>query len=142
MVRDSKKNKKKKKDEDKVYKSVVSGKLNLKSGKFKKSNKKSKRKKAEKDVFHKLKDKEKEKDEQREEKKDSKSEIKGFKSDFEKAMEEMTDSEKRFLERQKMNESYFIKKQSQMTHRERIEEYNVNLSNLSEHHDIPKVGPG
>ena len=26
--------------------------------------------------------------------------------------------------------------------RERIAEYNEHLSNLSEHHDIPKVGPG
>ena len=69
-------------------------------------------------------------------------EYKPFKSDFEKAMQELTDSERRFLERQKMNESYFIKKQSVKTHRQRIEEYNNNLANLSEHHDIPKVGPG
>lgn len=29
-----------------------------------------------------------------------------------------------------------------MTHRQRIDEYNKRLSAMSEHHDIPKVGPG
>jgi protein FAM32A len=28
------------------------------------------------------------------------------------------------------------------SHRERVQEYNEKLSKLSEHHDIPKVGPG
>lgn len=134
MVRDTKK-------EGKVYKSVINGKLNLKSGKFKKSKKKSNKKKKKKirDI-----------DENKIEKKlnnmsDNKienKEYKAFKSDFEKAMEELTESEKQFLQRQKMNESYFIKKQSEKTHRQRIEEYNNNLADLSEHHDIPKVGPG
>lgn len=29
-----------------------------------------------------------------------------------------------------------------MTHRQRIDEYNKRLSAMTEHHDIPKVGPG
>ena len=28
------------------------------------------------------------------------------------------------------------------SHRERVAEYNAHLASLSEHHDIPKVGPG
>lgn len=150
MVRDTKK-------ETKAYKSAVGGKLNLKAGKFKKSKKKSKKKLKKKKAHDidgnktekKLKDIESNKDineenNMKDNNKDNTNnkEYKPFKSDFEKAMEELTDSEKQFLERQKMNESYFINKQSQMTHRQRIEQYNNNLAELSEHHDIPKVGPG
>lgn len=29
-----------------------------------------------------------------------------------------------------------------MTYRQRIDEYNRRLASMSEHHDIPKVGPG
>lgn len=29
-----------------------------------------------------------------------------------------------------------------MTYRQRVDEYNKRLASLSEHHDIPKVGPG
>ena len=68
--------------------------------------------------------------------------VKQRRSDYEKAIEELTPSEKAFLERQRLNDSTIIKRQSMKTHRQRIEEYNTNLSNLSEHHDIPKVGPG
>jgi protein FAM32A len=28
------------------------------------------------------------------------------------------------------------------THKERVEELNTYLSKLSEHHDMPKIGPG
>jgi protein FAM32A len=35
-----------------------------------------------------------------------------------------------------------VKKAAQKSHREKIEELNQKLANLSEHHDIPKVGPG
>merc|ERR1719273_1595443 len=145
MVRDGKK-------EKKAYKSAVRGKLSLKSGKFKKSTKKKKIKKK-KDKIRDIEDtgskgKEEKNDaentEQIEQKENQEttSKVKGFKSDYEKALEEMTPSERAFLDRQKKNESYHIKQQSMKTHRQRIEQYNTNLSNLSEHHDIPKVGPG
>jgi len=29
-----------------------------------------------------------------------------------------------------------------LTHKERVEKFNTDLSKLSEHYDIPKVGPG
>mmetsp|Transcript_53131 Transcript_53131/g.88059 ORF Transcript_53131/g.88059 Transcript_53131/m.88059 type:complete len:141 (-) Transcript_53131:201-623(-) len=140
MVRDDKSTVSKK--EHKAYKSVVHGKLNLKSKKMKKTKKSSsfsKIKKATKKNVRDLDDtttiKQKNSD-------DQKTEYKALQSDFEKAMEELTESERRFLERQKLNETHFIKKRSQKTHRQRIEDYNSTLSNLSEHHDIPKVGPG
>lgn len=131
MVRDSKK-------EKKAYKSVVKGKLNLKSGKFKKSKKKSSKKK------RKIRDIESESIDSKgtEEKSNDVDAVKQRRSDYEKAIEELTPSEKAFLERQRLNDSTIIKRQSMKTHRQRIEEYNTNLSNLSEHHDIPKVGPG
>lgn len=35
-----------------------------------------------------------------------------------------------------------LKKLAQMSHRDRVKEFNEHLAKLSEHHDIPKVGPG
>lgn len=34
------------------------------------------------------------------------------------------------------------KKMALKSHRERVAEFNAHLASLSEHHDIPKVGPG
>lgn len=34
------------------------------------------------------------------------------------------------------------KKMAQKSHRERVADFNAHLASLSEHHDIPKVGPG
>jgi protein FAM32A len=35
-----------------------------------------------------------------------------------------------------------VAKQAAQSHRDRVAEFNQKLENLSEHHDIPKVGPG
>lgn len=35
-----------------------------------------------------------------------------------------------------------IRKEASKTHKEKVSEFNRYLENLSEHHDIPKVGPG
>lgn len=35
-----------------------------------------------------------------------------------------------------------ISKMASKSHRERVQEFNEYLTNLTEHHDIPKVGPG
>jgi hypothetical protein len=50
---------------------------------------------------------------------------------------------------QKKHEEYLAKRETERlskaaakSHRERVQEYNDKLSQLSEHHDIPKVGPG
>lgn len=53
-----------------------------------------------------------------------------------------TKAEIQFEEAQRKRESELIKKRLAKTHRQRIEEYNEYLASLSEHHDIPKVGPG
>lgn len=35
-----------------------------------------------------------------------------------------------------------LKREGVKTHKERVEELNKYLSGLSEHHDMPKIGPG
>jgi protein FAM32A len=35
-----------------------------------------------------------------------------------------------------------LKKEGAKTHKQRVEELNNYLSTLSEHHDMPKIGPG
>ncbi|KAK9810731.1 hypothetical protein WJX73_003603 [Symbiochloris irregularis] len=53
-----------------------------------------------------------------------------------------TAAEKRFDERAAQQEAGRIKKLAAKSHRERVAQFNDYLANLSEHHDIPKVGPG
>jgi protein FAM32A len=35
-----------------------------------------------------------------------------------------------------------LQKEGVKTHKQRVEELNKYLSNLSEHHDMPRIGPG
>jgi len=56
----------------------------------------------------------------------------GGKTAAEKAMEEMR--RKRLHDR--------LAKEGVKTHKQRVEELNKYLSNLSEHHDMPRIGPG
>ncbi|KDR85453.1 hypothetical protein GALMADRAFT_108579 [Galerina marginata CBS 339.88] len=53
-----------------------------------------------------------------------------------------TDAEKRFEEVQKRRLEQRIAKLAHKTHKDRVNEFNAHLESLSEHHDIPKVGPG
>ncbi|KAF9486291.1 DUF1754-domain-containing protein [Pholiota conissans] len=53
-----------------------------------------------------------------------------------------TDAEKRFEEVQKRRLEQRIAKLAHKTHKDRVNEFNSHLESLSEHHDIPKVGPG
>jgi protein FAM32A len=53
-----------------------------------------------------------------------------------------TEAERRHEERASKLEEERIRKLGQKSHRDRIKEFNEKLANLSEHHDIPKVGPG
>ena len=39
-------------------------------------------------------------------------------------------------------EQRLIAKMAAKTHREKVQDFNVYLAKLSEHHDIPRVGPG
>eukprot|EP00884_Botryococcus_braunii_P011278 jgi/Botrbrau1/20150/Bobra.0173s0052.1 len=53
-----------------------------------------------------------------------------------------TAAEKRHDELMAKKEGERVKKWAAKSHRERINEFNNYLQDLSEHHDIPKVGPG
>ncbi|KAH6558799.1 hypothetical protein KP509_1Z045100 [Ceratopteris richardii] len=53
-----------------------------------------------------------------------------------------TPAEKRYHEQRQKLEAARLAKLASKSHRERIEEFNQYLANLSEHYDIPKVGPG
>ncbi|KAF9786857.1 DUF1754-domain-containing protein [Thelephora terrestris] len=53
-----------------------------------------------------------------------------------------TKAEKRFEEVQRKRLLEKVARQAHMTHKDRVHEFNQKLEALSEHHDIPKVGPG
>lgn len=62
-------------------------------------------------------------------------------------MSHKTEAQKRFEEAKKkklmeMAESAEARPDLLKTHKERVEELNTYLSKLSEHHDMPKIGPG
>ncbi|PIL31765.1 hypothetical protein GSI_06469 [Ganoderma sinense ZZ0214-1] len=53
-----------------------------------------------------------------------------------------TAAEKRFEEIQKKRLAEKVARLASKTHKDRVSEFNAKLEALSEHHDIPKVGPG
>ncbi|KAF5833952.1 hypothetical protein DUNSADRAFT_9564 [Dunaliella salina] len=53
-----------------------------------------------------------------------------------------TPAEKRFQEHQVKLEQERLSKLASKSHRDRVKEFNDYLAHLSEHHDIPRVGPG
>ncbi|KZT75021.1 DUF1754-domain-containing protein [Daedalea quercina L-15889] len=53
-----------------------------------------------------------------------------------------TAAEKRFEEVQRKRLAEKVAKLAHKTHKDRVHEFNSKLEALSEHHDIPKVGPG
>ncbi|KZT30829.1 DUF1754-domain-containing protein [Neolentinus lepideus HHB14362 ss-1] len=53
-----------------------------------------------------------------------------------------TEAERRFEETQKRRMAEKVARLANMTHKDRVNEFNAKLEALSEHHDIPKVGPG
>ncbi|KAI0756828.1 DUF1754-domain-containing protein [Daedaleopsis nitida] len=53
-----------------------------------------------------------------------------------------TAAERRFEEVQKKRLAAKVAKLANKTHKDRVSEFNSKLEALSEHHDIPKVGPG
>ncbi|KAJ8481202.1 hypothetical protein ONZ45_g6528 [Pleurotus djamor] len=53
-----------------------------------------------------------------------------------------TKAEERFEEVQKRRLAERVAKMAHKTHKDRVNEFNSHLESLSEHHDIPKVGPG
>ncbi|BCS18520.1 uncharacterized protein APUU_11348S [Aspergillus puulaauensis] len=53
-----------------------------------------------------------------------------------------TEAEKRHEEMRRKRALERLKRDGIKTHKERVEELNKYLSRLSEHHDMPKIGPG
>ncbi|KAF1986458.1 DUF1754-domain-containing protein [Aulographum hederae CBS 113979] len=53
-----------------------------------------------------------------------------------------TETERRFEERRRQRLNERLMKEGVKTHKERVEELNRYLANLSEHHDMPRIGPG
>lgn len=53
-----------------------------------------------------------------------------------------TEAEKRFDEQRRKRLDERLKREGVKTHKQRVEELNRYLSGLSEHHDMPRIGPG
>ena len=53
-----------------------------------------------------------------------------------------TEAERRHDEQRRKRLEDRLKKEGVKTHKQRVEELNKYLSGLSEHHDMPKIGPG
>ncbi|XVE71379.1 hypothetical protein DITRI_Ditri10aG0145500 [Diplodiscus trichospermus] len=54
----------------------------------------------------------------------------------------LTPAERKFLQQTQELELLRLAKMATKSHRDRIQEFNQYLANLTEHYDIPKVGPG
>ncbi|XVF48151.1 hypothetical protein PTKIN_Ptkin03bG0168200 [Pterospermum kingtungense] len=54
----------------------------------------------------------------------------------------LTPAERKFLQQTQELELKRLAKIATKSHRDRIQEFNQYLANLTEHYDIPKVGPG
>ncbi|ONK79381.1 uncharacterized protein A4U43_C01F5780 [Asparagus officinalis] len=54
----------------------------------------------------------------------------------------LTPAERRYMEQREKIEMRRLAKMASKSHRDRIQEFNQYLANLTEHYDIPKVGPG
>ncbi|EME49623.1 hypothetical protein DOTSEDRAFT_84974 [Dothistroma septosporum NZE10] len=53
-----------------------------------------------------------------------------------------TEAQRRFEERRKKRLDERLQKEGVKTHKERVEQLNKYLSTLSEHNDMPRIGPG
>lgn len=62
--------------------------------------------------------------------------------DIELQTDKRTTAERKYDETQAKRAADKTKKMALKSHRERVAEFNAHLASLSEHHDIPKVGPG
>ena len=56
--------------------------------------------------------------------------------------EGLTSAEKAFKKHQDKNFIKKIEERTLKTHKNKVEEFNKKLTDLAEHYDIPRVGPG
>ncbi|XP_057514194.1 uncharacterized protein LOC130795965 [Actinidia eriantha] len=54
----------------------------------------------------------------------------------------LTPAERRYMEQKERIDVHRLAKTANKSHRDRIQDFNQYLANMSEHYDIPKVGPG
>lgn len=54
----------------------------------------------------------------------------------------LTPAQRRYMEQKEKIDVHRLAKTANKSHRDRIEDFNQYLANMSEHYDIPKVGPG
>lgn len=54
----------------------------------------------------------------------------------------LTPAERRYIEQREKLDINRLAKEANKSHRDRIQDFNQYLANMSEHYDIPKVGPG
>jgi hypothetical protein len=59
-----------------------------------------------------------------------------------KLVDTRTAAEKRYEEQSAKTEERRVRELASQTHRDKVKQFNEYLNGLSEHHDIPKVGPG
>ncbi|KAI2623382.1 DUF1754-domain-containing protein [Hypoxylon sp. NC1633] len=114
-----------------------SGALKLKGGKVQKSKKKAKGKVTDLESPLTTGDKSTSKEPKKLEKQDNEKNVAEHKTDAERRHEEAT--RKKMM---KMLEDPKLASEFRKTHKERVEGLNTYLSKLSEHHDMPKIGPG
>ncbi|KAG5946262.1 hypothetical protein E4U59_004155 [Claviceps monticola] len=131
------------------YSTIGSGALKLKGAKIQKKKKKKRKpnadldrdlaiQKREADDAQNSDDQDKQRQEQNEDHEDADGEVlEPRKTEAERRYEEV--KRKRLL---KLAESSTARPELLKTHKERVEELNTYLSKLSEHHDMPKIGPG
>ena len=55
---------------------------------------------------------------------------------------QLTPAERRYIEQRERIDTHRLAKTADKSHRDRIQDFNQYLANMSEHYDIPKVGPG
>lgn len=55
---------------------------------------------------------------------------------------QLTPAERRYIEQREQIDVKRLAKTANKSHRDRIQDFNQYLANMSEHYDIPKVGPG
>lgn len=117
------------------YKSAGGGALRIKGAKVKKHKKKKDKSALEKNLAEPKKEESQDKDEEKEEVEEEEEPSRSHKTEAERRFEEAR--RKRLLEKAETSRPELLK-----THKERVEELNTYLSKLSEHHDMPKIGPG
>ncbi len=137
------------------FENVVGGKLKLKGAAIEKREKKKKKKKKKKKTLKDDDDDDERKREYVELNEDDSDDDEHFKkrtssrekkedenNNIKKTLDTRTDAEKAHEERSRQQRKKRILEHAELSHKDKVRLFNEKLGRLSEHHDIPKVGPG